>query len=61
MNWFNPNDTTRPIFTVCAVALMVSDRHPLYEGAPPWQWGNESFAELQRRFITSCAAFALAK
>ena len=45
----------------CAVALMVSDRHPLYEGAPPWQWGNESFAELQRRFITSCTAFALAK
>lgn len=40
---------------------MVSDRHPLYEGAPPWQWGNADFAELQRRFITSCAAFALEK
>lgn len=45
----------------CAVALMVSDRHPLYEGAPPWQWGNADFAELQHRFITSCAAFALEK
>lgn len=43
----------------CAAALMVSDRHPLYEGAPPWKWGNADFAGLQRRFITSCISFAL--
>lgn len=43
----------------CTVALMVSDKHPVREGDPPWTWGSRSFAESRDRFIAQCAAFAL--
>lgn len=41
------------------VALMVSDRHPLHEGDPPWAWGSDDFGALRDRFITSCVEFHL--
>lgn len=41
------------------VALMVSDRHPLREGEPPWTWGIGDFRELRDRFITACISYAL--
>lgn len=43
----------------CTVALMVSDKHPVREGDPPWTWGSRSFPESRDRFIAQCAAFAL--
>ncbi len=39
------------------VALMVSDRHPLREGDPAWQWGGTGFTDLCTRFILDCIAF----
>ena len=39
------------------VALMVSDRHPLSEGDPAWQWGGTGFADRCTRFILDCITF----
>ena len=40
-----------------SVALMVSDRHPLSENDPSWQWGNADYGELLNRFILDNIAF----
>ena len=41
------------------VALMVSDKHPLSESDPSWQWGNADYGELLIRYILDCIAFNL--
>ena len=40
-----------------SVSLMVSDRHPLSENDPSWQWGNADYSELLNRFILDNIAF----
>ena len=40
-----------------SVSLMVSDRHPLSENDPSWQWGNADYGELLNRFILDNIAF----
>lgn len=44
-----------------AVALMVSDRHPLSEGAPPWAWGGTEFPALRDDFLAACVEFSRAE
>jgi len=39
------------------VVLMVSDRHPLSEDAPAWQWGVPDFGALCDRYILDCITF----
>lgn len=41
------------------VLLMASDKHPLTEGAPAWNWGNRSFKEGQEAFLLTCVSLAL--
>ena len=41
------------------VVLMVSDRHPLSENDPSWEWGAENFSEMTVRFIQDCISFVL--
>lgn len=43
-----------------SVALMVSDRHPLHQGDPPWGWGGLDFQELRDRFIVACIKYGIA-
>ena len=44
-----------------AVALMVSDKHPLSENDPSWQWGNANYGDLLIRYILDCIAFSTEK
>ncbi len=44
----------------CAVLLMASDKHPLFPGAPPWEWGSLDFAKRRDDFIEACIQLALA-
>lgn len=39
-----------------AVILMVSDRHPMNEGSPDWQWGDSDFGARSERFVMDCIA-----
>ena len=43
------------------VALMVSDKHPLSENDPSWQWGKANYGELLIRYILDCIAFSIGK
>ena len=43
------------------VSLMVSDRHPLSENDPSWQWGSSDYGDLLIRYILSCIAFSTDK
>lgn len=42
----------------CTVALLVSDKHPLREGDPPWKWGSQTFSESRDQFLAQCITFA---
>ena len=42
-----------------AVVLMVSDRHPLSEDNPSWQWGNADYGELLNRYILEAVSFSI--
>ena len=39
-----------------AVILMVSDRHPMNEDSPEWQWGGSDFGTRCERFVLDCIA-----
>ena len=41
------------------VVLMVSDRHPLSENDPVWEWGSVNFGDMAVRFIQDCVEYAL--
>ena len=39
------------------VILMVSDRHPLSEDEPEWEWGAVNYEKMYEKFILDCIAF----
>ncbi len=38
--------------------LLASDKHPLSENSPDWEWGGKAFGDARMRFVDTCVAFA---